>query len=111
MEVKDFAEIARHRLNVCRDMIIQDEYDGWACDGDRLHNFKILGVLRNEMPEKALWSLANRYFTSILEIINDLEVPDNKPNIGQLEGKITHLISYLIVLEALFKEREGGGKR
>lgn len=89
----------------------------YASDSDKLHNFKRAADMLRCTPEKALIGMATKHIISILDIVDKIEhyyntIPDVKPSeintpISMIEEKIGDAINYLILLEALLKEREG----
>lgn len=89
----------------------------YASDSDKLHNFKRAGAMLGCSPEKALVGMATKHFISILDIVDEIEYkcgtnvrcfPSSDPEefVGTLEEKIGDAINYLILLEALIKERK-----
>lgn len=72
---------------------------------DRLHNFKDAANMNDQTPERALWGMLTKHIVSVKDIINDLETQAFLPKVELIEEKIGDSINYLILLEALLKER------
>jgi len=89
----------------------------YSSDSDKLHNFKRAGAMEQCSPEKALVGMWTKHIVSILDIVDEVEYkcgtnarcfPALDPDefVGALEEKIGDAINYLILLEALIKERK-----
>lgn len=89
----------------------------YSTDDDKLHNFKRAGDMKHETPEKALVGMWVKHIISILDIVDDIEKenqkiglifrynPKHDLDIKIVEEKVGDAINYLILLEALIKER------
>jgi hypothetical protein len=87
----------------------------YASDVDKLHNFKRAGAMENCTPEKALVGMWAKHIISLLDIVDKIDADEEeeltKICLGEgltkemLEEKISDAINYLILLEALIKER------
>lgn len=89
----------------------------YASDSDKLHNFKRAGAMEQCTPEKALVGMWTKHIISVLDIVDRIEKENQKIGLiyklnpvywlskKHLEEKITDSINYLILLEALIKER------
>jgi len=89
----------------------------YSTDEDKLHNFKRAGAMLKCSPEKALVGMWTKHIISILDMVDKVEYKcgtdaccfpsfDSEEFIGTLEEKIGDAINYLILLEALIKERK-----
>lgn len=76
--------------------------------GERLHNFKRAAGFMGKTPETACWGFAMKHFTSIADMIDDVEA-GALPNEAVVDEKIGDAINYLILLEALLAERFSAG--
>jgi hypothetical protein len=72
---------------------------------DKLHNFKVASRVLGCTPEYALLGMATKHFVSVLDIVNDINNHNRLPSEGVLIEKITDSINYLVLLEALIRER------
>jgi hypothetical protein len=103
MNPSDFAQIMRNRLIKC-EFVLQPKGEEYSRQGDRLHNFKRAAEIEGCSPERALVGMWMKHVVSIIDIVNDLpELPDE----AKLDEKFTDAINYLILLEALIRERRG----
>lgn len=78
--------------------------------GDRLHNFKVAARRRGVTPERALMGMKEKHSVSIEDIVDDLD-KHNLTSLDTIEEKIGDEINYLILLEALLKERHDEFKK
>jgi len=97
--------------------VLSSKSDEYSTESDKLHNFKRAGNMQNCTPEKALVGMATKHFISILDIVDRIEKENQQIGIWnilnpiewlkrkRLEEKIGDAINYLILLEALIKER------
>lgn len=90
----------------------------YSTGSDKLYNFKRSGERRRKTPEESLMGMAEKHYTSITDIVDKIELENQKAGLhipvrpsfltkDKLEEKITDGINYLILLEALIKERYG----
>lgn len=98
----------------------------YASDSDKLNNFKRAGKMLGCTPEKALIGMWAKHIISLLDIVDKVEQDNSEGmkklrrvltkevyekyysfsvDIGTLEEKIGDAINYLILLEAMIKER------
>lgn len=121
MNNAEFKLLLEKRLAIIKSTLSAkgDEYADES--GDRLSNFKSTGRMKNESPEKALQGMWAKQLTSIFDIIDLIDKEDAKlrhffvirpfrklrERITKklLDEKIGDAINYLILLEALIKER------
>ncbi len=96
--------------------VLSAKSDEYSTESDKLHNFKRAGAMLNCSPEKALVGMWTKHIISILDIVDETEYKcgtevdcfpgfDPEKYIDRLEEKIGDAINYLILLEALIKER------
>jgi hypothetical protein len=103
MDAEEFDKVLEARITLLKRVLSFKSFE-YSRNNDKLHNFKRAGQMLNISPEKALIGMKVKHDISILDIINDID--NNKlPNIELLEEKIGDAINYLILLEALIKER------
>lgn len=80
--------------------ILKRKGEEYSTNDDRLHNFKVAARINNSTPEKALWGMATKHLISIIDLING---KNHTQNI--IDEKIGDMINYLILLEAILKEK------
>ena len=102
MDTHNFNVVVSRRCELIKEVLAKkaSEY----ARGDRLSNFKSAGRMMDETPEKALLYFRLKHEVSIADIVNDLDEGE-LPTVELLEEKIGDSINYLILLEALIKER------
>jgi hypothetical protein len=103
MNAKDFEKLVDDRLGFCSRML-QIKAKEYATS-DRLHNFKIAAALQSIEPETALLGMWSKHIVSIVDIISAIEVDHQLPDAKLLGEKITDMINYSLLLEALIEER------
>lgn len=105
MKSQDFDLIVERRIKLAQEVLLKKRAE-YAPDGkDRLHNFKRAASMLNTTPEKALVGMLTKHLVSLLDIVDDIP---KTPSIALLEEKIGDSVNYLILLEAMIKERLGG---
>ncbi len=72
---------------------------------DRFHNFKRAATILGESPEDALIGMFIKHLVSVLDIAQDTSIPAPP---GMWDEKIGDAINYLILLDALYRERYQG---
>ena len=70
--------------------------------GDRLYNFKRAGKILRTTPQKALAGMFVKHLVSVLDLVEG----SLEPTEYMIEEKIGDAINYLILLEAVLKEKE-----
>lgn len=101
MDTEQFMKIARNRLIRC-EYVLQPKGEEYSRGDDRLHNFKGAAEITGETPEEALEGMWLKHVQSVRDIIQDLpNLPDEKT----MDEKFVDAINYIILLEALIRER------
>jgi hypothetical protein len=75
----------------------------YGSDKDQLHNFKVASNFSGGTPEQALWGFLVKHLVSVHDLINEPE----RATPTVINEKIGDCINYFILLEAIFKERNG----
>lgn len=104
MKVEDFNELVEGRLGFCS-RTLQIKAGEYAASDDRLHNFKLAADLQSIEPETALLGMWAKHIVSIVDIVSEIEHAGVLPKPGKLSEKITDVINYALLLEALIEER------
>jgi len=116
MQHKKFEKLLDETIKRIKDTLAVKNTE-YATDFDKLHNFKRAGEMLQCSPEKALIGMWTKHIISLLDIVDELECKcgtqscsfpafDTGEYIATLEEKIGDAINYLILLEALIKERK-----
>ncbi len=120
MKSADFDRLLEKRIQLTKEVLASKNKE-YASDGeDRLHNFKRAANMLGCTPEKALVGMWTKHIISILDMVDDIEKRNKKftglcvfvTNFREkrrfkklVEEKIGDAVNYLILLEALIKER------
>ncbi len=116
MRHEQFEKILEERLTLTRKILASKNAE-YSSGTDKLHNFKRAGAMEQCSPEKALVGMWTKHIISLLDIVDEIErkcginarcFPSFNPDeyIEMVEEKIGDAINYLILLEALIKERK-----
>ncbi len=100
MKVEEFEELLNSRLHCIR-TILGNKSEEYAHEGDRLFNFKQAATINETTPEEALWGMATKDLVSVMDLVDGRLEPTPE----MVEEKIGDMINYLILLEAILKER------
>lgn len=104
MNVKKFNRVLEVRIGKTR-AVLDSKNKEYASDTDKLHNFKRAGNMLQCSPEKALVGMMVKHTISILDIVDKINDKKEYPTKEMIEEKIGDNINYLILLEALIKEK------
>lgn len=80
----------------------QDEYAGGR---SQFHNFDTAGRILNTTREKALKGMWIKHIVSVMDLIEFADTAPEKLNEKLIDEKIGDSINYLIILEAMLKDR------
>ena len=108
MNASEFDKLVVARLGYCHQVL--NTKAGEYATSDRLHNFKVAAALQDIEPETALLGMWAKHIVSIRDIIEDIEHKGMIPKSALLSEKITDVINYAILLEALIEERKEAEK-
>ncbi len=100
----DFDAVVSNRLKLIQEILLRKRAEYAPNEGDRLHNFNRAAMMLDEIREKALVGMWAKHIVSILDIVDGLDIRPC-PSIDMIEEKIGDAINYLILLEAMLKER------
>ena len=104
MNSQKFDEILKRRLKLI-EKILSSKRKEYASGDDRLHNFKIAARIDNESPEKSLWGMAKKHLVCIIDMIREIENNSFNRDTAYIDEKLGDMQNYLVLLEALLKER------
>lgn len=76
----------------------------YSTKDDKLHNFKRAAKESNTSPEKALLGMLLKHRISVLDMVDNLD-EGILPTRALVDEKFGDYINYLVLLEALIKER------
>lgn len=98
-----FRQVLEDRINKIR-TVLDSKAGEYARGNDRLHNFKRVAEIKRITPEAACIDGFCKHLVSILDTVDDIGIGTYAP-IPLWEEKIGDAVNYLILLEALVKER------
>ena len=101
-----FDAIVENRLALIKKILIAKRAEYAPDGGDRLHNFHRAAETLRCTPERALVGMWMKHVVSILDIIDDID-KGKEPRVELVNEKMGDAINYLILLEAVLKERIG----
>src|SRR4030043_803807 len=104
MNTEEFNKLLEERIEKTRE-ILGRKASEYASDEDRLYNFREAGRQLKITPEKALQGIKIKHDVSVDDLIDMTAKNDLKITIELINEKIGDSINYLILLEALLKER------
>ena len=99
MNIEDFDKLLNNRLNKIKETLSSKAKE--YASGDRLYNFKYAAKINNISQEKALWGMATKHLVSVIDLVNGRINLSNEI----VDEKIGDMINYLILLEAVLKEK------
>jgi hypothetical protein len=103
MNAQDFDAVVERRLELIKAILLKKRAEYAPGEGDRLHNFKRAAAMLQTTPETALIGMWTKHIVSILDICD--KVYRETPSIETIEEKLGDAIAYLVLLEAMLKER------
>ena len=108
MKKTDFDKVVENRLEACKALLIP-KGEEYSRNGDRLWNFKKAALVLGVSPEQALLGMDVKHRVSVMDMVED--VAEGKlPLEKVLTEKINDSINYLLLLEALIRERFEDGR-
>lgn len=110
MDHKHFEDIVNNRLSHCAALLTQKNEE-YGSVGDRLHNFKRAAQIKGCDPVEALDGMALKHEVSLRDMKDRMATqPDYVPSLTLVSEKISDMINYLLLFEALIEERRMRGE-
>ncbi len=103
MKTAEFNKIVNNRLKMIKKIFISKAKE-YARE-DRLHNFKVAARISGLTPEQALQGMMMKHLVSVMDLISDTNLSKYPWSNDIINEKLGDSINYLILLEALLKER------
>ena len=97
----EFNKLLNARIDKIK-AVLEKKAGEYAQEEDRLYNFKVAADMSNVTPEISCWHFLTKHLVCVRDLAYGL-LPA-KPEI--IDEKIGDAINYLILLEALLRERE-----
>lgn len=109
MTVQEFNKLFEKRIEKMKAVMASKGVVYTAEDRDRLHNFKVAGRIGGTCAEVALKGMLIKHLTSVFDMIDMCENCDEDGDPGfddkRIDEKVGDVITYMVLLEALFSER------
>jgi len=103
MKNETFQKILEERIRKMR-FTLAAKADEYASDADRLHNFRRAAAVLGCSSVRALLGMWSKHLVSVLDIVDAVENEKSVPE-GMIDEKIGDAVNYLVLLEALLRER------
>ena len=100
MTAKEFDMILKERINQIQ-IVLGTKAGEYATNNDRLHNFKVAAQEFGSTAEEACKGYMLKHWMSIRDMI----LGERKVTVEMVDEKIGDAINYLILLEAILKEK------
>jgi hypothetical protein len=101
MNTEQFDKVVSNRLDAIKSTLISKAKEYAKGDEDRLHNFNRGAQITGQSREKVLQGFMLKHLVSVFDMIDD----PSKATEYMIDEKIGDAISYLVLLEASFKDR------
>lgn len=104
MNYKRFNKLLKKRLAQIT-TVLESKSVEYSTTSDKLYNFKRAAEVMRCSDTRALWGMYMKHFVSIQDIIEKIDNSGDYPPVELLEEKIGDAINYMILLEAIIKEK------
>lgn len=102
MDQEQFEKMFEKQVEACRTVLVTKARE-YASGTDRLHNFKVAGVLTHRTPEQALWGMLAKHLVSLSDMVADTSKDLHYPA-AVWDEKLGDALNYLFLLRALVYE-------
>ena len=103
-----FNECIDNRLEKCKELLLVKGVE-YRRDNNPYHNFNVGSKFTGESSEKVLYGFLLKHLISLQDIINDINV-GKLPSKEIIEAKVSDIINYMLILEALIEERRNNNE-
>jgi hypothetical protein len=100
MNAQTFDKILNERLEKIR-YVLGVKGKEYALNGDMLHNVNEAGRINGMTSAQGLWGIATKHLVSVMDLVFG-RLPATEEMVNE---KIGDLINYLILLEAVLKDK------
>ena len=98
MNSKTFEQLCEEQFDRSKKILL-GKNDEYSAGGDRLHNFKVAAELQGTTMMQALAGMMAKHTVSIFDLCRD------GGSLKMWEEKITDHINYLLILNAMVREK------
>ena len=91
--------LIEERIKKCKDVLLKKSEE-YSSDSDRMRNFNTAGRMLGMPPYRVAFMYMVKHFESVYEIV----VNDQPTSPALWEEKITDLINYLLLIDAMWRK-------
>ena len=99
MEHLKFVELVSDREETSR-AVLDRKGAVYSSSNDRLHNFKSVGAMKKETPQKALWGMVAKHIIATQDMVNS----GKTPTAGWINEYLGDIHNYMYLLEAIWED-------
>jgi hypothetical protein len=99
MNQKDFGKLIADRIEYSTSVLARKGVI-YSSDDDRLSNFKSVGAMKKETPQKALWGMVSKHIIATQDKIDSGAVPTK----GWVDEYLGDIHNYMYLLEAIWED-------
>lgn len=99
MKQEDFGKLITDREEHSR-AVLDRKSTTFSSDNDRLSNFKSVGAMKKETPQKALWGMVCKHIIATQDMIDSGKVP----TAGWINEYLGDIHNYMYLLEAIWED-------
>lgn len=85
--------------------VLKEKAKEYSSDNDRYHNFNLAARIADVTPERALFGMMLKHWTSVMDLIDWADDYNKMLTTELIDEKIGDTINYLILLEGLLYAR------
>lgn len=104
-----FNECIDNRLEKCKELLLVKSVE-YRRNNNPYHNFNVGSKFTGESSEKVLYGFLLKHLISLQDIVNDINV-GKLPSKEIIEAKVSDIINYMLILEALIEERRNNNDK
>ena len=106
MKQEEFNLLLERRLEQIRSTLVRKAGE-YASNTDRLHNFKAAGAMLRSSAAQACLGFMTKHLVSVFDIVQEMDAGVIREGRNeQIDEKVGDAINYLILLEAILKEKK-----
>ncbi len=98
-----FEKVVRERLETINHLLMVKGKE-YVRGDDRYHNFTRSGEMNRQTPTRALHGMNTKHLVSMLDMLDDIDA-GSYPTEKAVNEKFGDIMVYLVILEALIKDR------
>lgn len=99
MKHDDFMKFITNREDSCRSVLARKGVI-YSSNKDRLSNFKSVGAMKKETPQKALWGMVTKHIIATQDMIDS----GDTPSLEWIDEYLGDIHNYMHLLEAIWED-------